>query len=337
MSRIVATRGILSSAAALVVAAALITACGGTVQAAKTEALFRTIQTLSLSAYSSPTLLTADANALFVGVGGNSSANFLRVDTRSLTVAAKASVPDVTSAVFDGGALWVTANTLKELNPTSLTTTAQFSLPEPALFSAIGGGELWVATATALFEINPATGQTMRRVSLDFLPYALAGSRSDPTIYVLGDRQPSGPAVLAAYSTSTGHQLAERMIGAASVGPIAVTAEGVWVPDQEPKTGRTTIKFYKGATLTLRAQLPKRPFDTGPYYADGALWLIDGAGRADTVCANPVTGGERKSGPPVGVGLAGEMLTSPTATYLLHHTARGDELLKIRPISACSS
>lgn len=331
------TKRILASAAALVAGAALITACGRTVQASKTEALFRTIQTLSLSAYSSATLLTADDNALYVGVSGKASAKLLRVDARSLTATAKVSVPDMTSAVIDGGALWVTANTLKELNPTSLTTTAQFSLPEPALFSAIGGSELWVATATALFEINPATGQTIREVSLDFLPYALAGSRSDPTIYVLGDRQPSGPAMLAAYSTSTGHQLGERVIGPASVGPIAVTPEGAWIPDQDPKTGRTTIKFYKGAALTLRAQLPNRPFDTVPYYADSALWLIDGAGRAETVCANPVTGAERKSGPSVGVGLAGEMLTSRTATYLLHQTARGDELLKIRPISACSS
>jgi hypothetical protein len=140
-------------------------------------------------------------------------------------------------------------------------------------------------------------------------------------LYLLGDRQPSGPAVLADYASTTLGRLAERTIGSASVGPLAATPDGVWAPVQNPPYKATAIVLFRG---------------TAPYVVDGQLWLVDGWGQQRTLCADPSTGVTLASGPPVGIHL-GTMVGDSKGIFLLDRHGTDASCSRSRPALAAPS
>jgi hypothetical protein len=241
------------------------------------------------------------------------------------------------TAALGFGALWVAAGQqLLRMNTTTLAVTARVLLPASSAFVTVANDKVWVTTDSTLFAIDPTTDAVLHSEVIGFLPYAMAAAPDGSTLYVLGDRQPSGPAVVAEYDPTTGARLAEATIGSASIGPIAPANDGVWVPDQAPgpSQSKTTIKFYKSPSLSLGISIPADSFGTGPYLAVSILWLIDGKGSAKTECVNPAKGSIRASGPPAAIGFAGMMFSAAGKTYLLR-AIKGDQILEIDPTAAC--
>jgi hypothetical protein len=155
-------------------------------------------------------------------------------------------------------------------------------------------------------------------------------------LYLLGDRQPSGPAVLADYASTTLGRLAERTIGSASVGPLAATPDGVWAPVQNPPYKATAIVLFRGTHLEHAAAVRAATPVTAPYVVDGQLWLVDGWGQQRTLCADPSTGVTLASGPPVGIHL-GTMVGDSKGIFLLDRHGTDASCSRSRPALAAPS
>jgi len=158
------------------------------------------------------------------------------------------------------GALWAAAGDLVRLNPTTLTVTARFTLPEPALVVLVAGGTLWVGTPASLLAVDPGTGAVVYFDPLGYRPAAMAVSPNGPTPYVLGDKQGAANpgAVLSSFNSATGKQLGERTLGSGSaVDGLAATKTGAWVSlmtvSQRTATGRVTL--YEGSRLAHGPQM----------------------------------------------------------------------------------
>jgi DNA-binding beta-propeller fold protein YncE len=299
-------------------------------------------------------LVSANSRALYL-IGGFFEAtthghpdNLMRVRVRPLTITTSTFVPGlfasgVNDAAFGLGALWAAAGNLVRMDPADLTVTARFTLPEPALLVTVAAGKLWVATATSLLQVNPATGAVQTTQSLGFMPYAMAASPDGRTFYVVGDEQhtTAPAAVLSSFSAATGALVGKRTIGPASTGPIATTDDGAWVPVTKLSAAvkrAATIKFYKGPALALRAEIADQGAAVVPYVAEHVLWLIDGSGASDSKCASVKTGRIRATAPPpASLSASGAMLPVNGRAFLLGQENRMTTLLEIQAASACMS
>jgi streptogramin lyase len=328
---------------------------GGSLEEASSSStrLYRVIHSVPFPAQAEPwELVSASSSALYL-IGGFFEAtthghpdNLLRVRLHPLAITTSTFVSGlfasgVNDAAFGLGALWVAAGDLVRIDPAHLTVTTRFSLPEPALLVTVTAGRLWVATATSLLEVDPATGAVEITQPLGFLPYAMAASPDGRTLYVVGDKQHTAvpAAVLSSFNATTGALLGERAIGPASTGPIATTDNGAWVPVTELSTVKptATIKLYKGPALALRAQIADQSAAVVPYAADHALWLIDGSGASNTKCASVKTGHIYATGAPASLSLNGAMLSVNGRAFLLGQESRTTTLLEIQATSACMS
>jgi hypothetical protein len=315
--------------------------------------LYRVIHSLLFPAQAEPyELASASSSALYV-IGGffettthGHPDNLLRVRLQPLAITTGTFVSGffasgVNDAAFGRGALWAAAGDLVRMNPTNLAVTARFSLPQPALLVAVAGDKLWVATATSLLKVDPATGAVQHTQSLGFLPYAMAASPDGRTLYVVGDRQHTAvpAAVLSSFNSATGALLGRRTIGPASTGPIATTDNGAWVPVTKLSAVKptATIKLYQGRALALRAQIADQSAAVVPYVADHVLWLIDGSGASNTKCASVKTGYIYSTGNPASLSLSGAMLSAKGRAFLLGQANRKATLVEIKATSACTS
>ena len=293
-------------------------------------------------------LVTASTRALYaLGVG----TSLMRVQIHPLAVTAKASISgfpsspfDLNVAAFGLGTLWAAAGDLVRLNPTTLTVTARFALPEPALVVLVAGGTLWVGTPTSLLAVNPETGAVIRVDPLGYRPAAMVGSPNGRTLYVLGDRQGASipGAVLSSFDAVTGTTLGERALGAwSAVDGLAATKTGAWVSLMmvNHRTATARVTLYKGARLARGPQirLGHQAAATVAYVADHVLWLIDGDSRfTKTTCASPATGRVRATGSAGITSGAGAMLTVKGRAFLLAPGPKS-HLLEINATSACAS
>ena len=291
-------------------------------------------------------LVTAGTRALYaLGVG----TSLLRVQIDPLAVTAKTSLSgfpaspfDVNVAAFGLGSLWAAAGDLVRLNPKTLTVTARFTLPEPALVVIVAGDKIWVGTPTSLLAVDPVTGAVVRRDPLGYRPAALAVSPDGRTLCVLGDRQgaTNPDAVLSNFNSSTGVPLGERTLGSGTaVNGLAATKGGAWVSLMViHKTPTATITLYKGTNLARGAQihLPTQGAATVAYVANHVLWFIDGRGTTKTKCASPTSGRIRAKGSAGVTNEGGPMLTVKGHAFLL---APGvpPRLLEIEASSVCGS
>lgn len=291
-------------------------------------------------------LVTASDGAVFLrGDRAAPSDNLFRVSLHPFALTTSTFVAGLTGATFGLGALWAAAGDLLRLDPTNLTVTGSFPLPEPARLVVVAGGKLWVATATSLLAVDPATGAVERSVSLGFRPSAMAHSPNGSILYVLGDKQPPRPtaapfngAVLSSFKAANGELVRKRTIGPSSTGPIATATNGVWVPVDELGKKRTTVRIelYKGAVLAPGAQMVFQAVaDVVPYVADSVLWIV-GIGEYRTKCASAGTGRIYASSAPVFSSGDGDMLSRDGRTFLIQHPQREPtKLLEIKPATAC--
>lgn len=317
--------------------------------------LFSVVRKISFGNYGPGASIAAvDGQSIFLTgtfLHGNSApATLVRVDLQSFTVTARARLPSVTSVAYGDDALWWATGAplgnagttltpghgrlLLKVDPTSLKVLARFVLPGPTLLVTVAQGNVWVATSTDLFRVNPKTGAIIAKVALGFSPVALAPSFNSAWLYALGGTARSH-LILADYSAVSGHRLGIRQIADFSGGPLAVVRGGVWIPVQSTKTQSTTARLFKGRRFTPSSSVGKFTFDTQAYVEANILWLIDAGGRGPTVCANPANGIIRAKGSPVGVEY-GAAAIDGGSTYLLRNTGTNESLLKIVASSDCS-
>ena len=318
-------------------------------------ALFSVVKKISFGTYGPDASIVAiDGQSIFLtGTfehGNSAPATLVRVDRQSFTVTARARFPSVTSVAYGDSALWWATGAplgnagttltpghgrlLLKVDPTSLKVLARFMLPGPTLLVTVAQGNVWVATSTELFRVNPETGAIIARVALGLFPVALAPSYNSAWLYVLG-YLPGDHLILADYSAASGHGLSSRQYPNFSDGPLAVVRGGVWIPVQSTKTQSTTVRLFKGRRLSPSSSLGKFTFDTLAYIGGSILWLIDAGGRGPTVCANPANGIIRAKGSPVGVEY-GATAFDGGSTYLLRSIGTNESLLKIVTSSECS-
>lgn len=300
----------------------------------------------SVSVPGAGALLTASPSALYLTGALQPPANaygradnLARVRLRPLAVTATTFVSGLNDVAFGLRDLWAAAGDLVRMNPADLTVTARFALPDPALVVTVAGGKLWVGTATSLLLVDPVTGSVLQAEPLGFWPYAMAASPNGAVLYVLGDRQPSGPAVLSSFASATGALLGERTIGPASTGPIAPTKNGVWVPVEMLSAVRstTTMNLYRGSGLSLSARIVDQSFGVLPYVANDTLWLVDSKMESRTKCADVETGGVRATGPAQSLS-SGAMLSVGRRAFLLRFAPRKTTtLVELEPTSGCAT
>jgi len=302
-----------------------------------------------------PSIVAIDGRSIFLtgtfDRGKRSVADLIRVDRKSLTVAASTRLPNVTSVAYGDEALWWATGApgppnasnsptppqgrmLLKVNPTSLKVLARFRLPGPTLLVTVDQGKVWVATPTALLRLNPDTGAIIAKVDLGLYPVALTPSYNSAWLYVLG-YLPGNHLILADFSADSGRAIDSRPYPNFSIGPLAVVRSGVWIPVQSTKTQSTTEQLFKGQHFTPSSSLGGFTFDTEGYVEGNTLWLIDTGGQGPTVCADPVNGSIRARGGPVGVE-SGAMAFDAGSTYLLRNIGTNDALLQIDPSSKCT-
>lgn len=278
-------------------------------------------------------------------------ADLIRVNRDTFKVAARATLPSVTSVAYGDSALWWATGAplgnagttltpghgrlLYKVDPTSLKVVGRFKLPGVTELVTVVRGNLWVATSTGLYRLNPTNGAIMATVHLGYFPAALAGSFNGAWLYALGGARPESHLVMSVFSSTSGRPLGTRRSPNFSDGPFAVVPGGVWVPVQSTKTRSTTIRLFNGRDLVPSSSQGKFTFDTNAYTGGGILWLIDAGGVGPTVCANPANGNVRVRGGPVGVEY-GAMAFDGHSTYLLKSTGTNQSLLQIVPSRRCS-
>lgn len=315
--------------------------------------LFTIVRTLTIRLTSSvPEIAASDATSVFLtGTFSTSSGvrfTLLRIDRSSMKVVARSLVPNETSVAYGDHALWWATGSplgtsgrtstpdhgreLLKLDPTNLRVLARFHLPGQTLLVAVAAMHLWVATPSKLLQIDPSRGAVMVTVPLHYQPVALtpgAGGR----FYVLGGAH--GHLILADYSATSGHRIALRRVSGASSGPLAVTPFGVWLVSSGRDPLSATLRNYAGPDLNPGPSLQRLAVDVVPYAGASALWLIDAAGVAPTVCADLNTARVRATGSPLGV--AGGLAVVGTNTYVLRATGTRASLAQITPAHVCSS
>lgn len=317
--------------------------------------LFSVTKSLSFGNYGPNASIAAiDGKSIFLtGTfehGNGAPADLIRVDRQSLMVVARARIPSVTSVAYGDNALWWATGEpfghsgttltpghgrlLLKLDPVSLRVLARFTLPAPTLLVVVDQSEVWVATSTHLYRMNPVTGAIIASVALGFSPVAMAPSYNGAWLYLLGDL-PGDHIIFADYTANSGRHLKSRRYPNFSIGPLAVVRGGVWIPIESTKSQSTTMQLFKSQRFTSSSSLGKFTFDTEAYVAGNILWLIDAGGVGPTVCANPSNGLVRAKGSPVGVEY-GAMAFDGGSTYLLRSIGTNESLLKILPSSQCA-
>lgn len=321
-----------------------------------TGALFSVVKRLSLgNCGPDPSIDAVDKSSIFLtgtfSCGKGAPADVIRVNRENFSVVARARLPSVTSVAYGDGSLWWATGAplgnagttltpgggrlLLRVNPTNLKVTGRFTLPGPTELVAIAHGNLWVATQTSLYRLDPADGAAMESVHLGYSPAALAASYGGSWLYVLGGTNTGGHLVVSVLSSVTGRVLGTRESSNFSSGPFAVVRGGVWIPVQSTVTKSTTMRLFQGRLLTPSSSLGRLTFDTDAYVEGGILWLIDAGGVGPTECANSADGVVRARGGPVGVEY-GAMAFDGGSTYLLRTFGVNQSLLQIVPSARCS-
>ncbi len=321
-----------------------------------TKALFSVVKKLSFGDCGpDPSIDAVDKSSIFLtgtfSCGKATPADLIRVDRENFRVVARVWLPTVTSVAYGDGLLWWATGAplgnagttltpgggrlLLRVNPASLKVTGRFKLPGPTELVTIAHGNLWVATRTSLYRLNPANGAIMATVHLAFFPAALAASHDGSWLYVLGGTNAGSHLVVTVFSSVSGRLLGTRKSPNFSSGPFAVVRGGVWVPVQSTATQSTTMRLFKGRALTPSSSLGRFTFDTNAYVGGGIFWLIDAGGVGPTECASPVDGVVRARGGPVGVEY-GAMDFVDGSTYLLRTAGLNQSLLQIVPSARCS-
>ena len=321
-----------------------------------TKTLFSVAKRLSLGNCGPDASIAAlDTSSIFLtgtfSCGKVTPADLIRVNRVTLKVVARVRLPSVTSVAYGDNALWWATGAplgnagttltpghgrlLLKVDPTSLKVTGRFKLPGATELVTVVRGNVWVATPTSLFRVNPANGAIIATVHLGYFPAALVGSYNGAWLYVLGGARSESHLVMFVFSSVSGRLLGTRRNPNFSDGPFAVVRGGVWVPVQSTKTQSTTVRLFKGRGFAPSSSLGKFTFDTNAYTGDGVLWLIDAGGIGPTVCASPANGIVRARGSPVGVEY-GAMAFDGRSTYLLRSIGLNQSLLQIVPSTGCS-
>lgn len=321
-----------------------------------TKALFTVVKKLSFGACGpEPSIDAVDKSSIFLtgtfSCGKVTPADLIRVNRANFKVVARAKLPSVTSVAYGDGSLWWATGAplgnagttltpgdgrlLLRVNPTNLKITGRFKLPGPTELVAIARDNLWVATQTSLYRLDPTNGAILASVHLGFYPAALAASYDGSWLYALGGTNSGRHLNVTAFSSVSGRLLGTRSSSNFSSGPFAVVRKGVWVPVQSTVTKSTTMRLFRGRALTPSSSLGGFTFDTNAYVGGGILWLIDAGGVGPTECASPVNGVVRARGGPVGVEY-GAMAFDDGSTYILRTMGLNQSLLQIAPAARCS-
>jgi hypothetical protein len=321
-----------------------------------TKALFSVVMKLRFgNCGPDPSIDAVDKSSIFLtgtfSCGKATPADLMRVDRENFRVVARVWLPTVTSVAYGDGSLWWATGAplgnagttltpgdgrlLLRVNPTNLKVTGRFKLPGPTELVTIAHGNLWVATRTSLYRLNPVSGAIMATVHLGFNPAAMAASYDGSWLYVLGGNTSGSHLVVTVFSSVSGRLLGTRKGPNFSSGPFAVVRGGVWIPVQSTVTQSTTMQLFKGRALTPASSLGRFTFDTSAYVGSDILWIIDAGGIGPTECAGPLDGVVRARGGPVGVEY-GAMDFDDGSTYLLRTAGLNQSLLQIEPSARCS-
>jgi hypothetical protein len=268
----------------------------------------------------------------------------IRIDLRTWRIAAAARYPNVTDVAFGDGALWWATGqhafdipapdngrVLFKIDPTNLHRERAFVLPDRTLLVTVASTSLWVATPSALFKLNPTSGQVLVKVPLDYSPIELSpsdGSHLD----VLGSR--GSEEFVTIYDAASGRRIAQRSLPGPAGGPLATTAQGVWVATLNHNNETATARYYQGDRLTPLASRGGYPFDTALYSGLGVIWLVDSGGQGKTECLAPSTGRVQARGGPLGVG-SGSVATYGDRTFVLYDNDLTDYFLRVTPSKRC--
>ena len=137
-----------------------------------------------------------------------------------------------------------------------------------------------------------------------------------------------------AYDALSGRRIVQRLLPGATGGPLAVTAQGVWVATDDLENKTATARYYQGDRLVPTAARGGYPFDTSLYTGIGIIWLVDSGGQGSTQCLATSTGQLRARGGPLGVGAS--IATYAGRTYLLYDHDLIDYFFRVTPSLSCN-
>ncbi len=298
---------------------------------------------------SNPSFVAAGNDSMFV-VGTFDQLNrrtddLIRIDLRSWRIAATARFPNVTSVAFGDGALWWatgqdafdipapnSGRALLKIDPTTLRRVSTFILPDRTLQVTVAGTSLWVATPTTLFKVDPESGRVLVKFSLGFSPIEMTPSGDGAYLDVLGSK--GSREFVTVFDATSGRRVAQRLIPGATGGPLATTAQGVWVATDNVNSKTATARYYYGDQLVPSVARGHYPFDTSLYRGIGVIWSVDSGGQGSTECLAQSSGRVRATGGPLGVG-SGSLATFGGRTFLLFDRDLTDYFLRVTPSKSC--
>lgn len=278
-----------------------------------------------------------------------------RLDRATLKVRASAKPADLTSSALGSGALWVATGhpnhagacdctpaparlDLLRLDPTTLTVTRTFHLPESPLLVAAAGGTVWVATPDHLLRIDPDSGTVTRTVPLDGYPLAVASSLDGSRLYLSTVSAHDEVGTESGYTTASGALLGRYSGPFVSDATPAVTADGVWI-DEEHLVGaaETTMQLLTGPGLHPGPTVPGFGANAQPYAVGGRLWVVDPWSKAGTTCIDAATG-QVLGNTPTFANTAGNfqvVIADTAVAFVVRTSGFSEDLAAVTPKLAC--
>jgi len=271
--------------------------------------------------------------------------DLIRIDLRTWRISGAARYPNETSVAYGDGALWwatgqyafnITApdggRVLFKIDPTNLSKEKAFALPDRTLLVTVAGTSLWVATPTMLIRLNPVSGRILVKDPSSYFPIDMSSSGQGKYLDVLESR--SSKEYLTTYDAMSGRRIMRRLIPGPSGGPLATTAQGVWVNTVNDKSQSSTARYYEGDRLIPSAARGGYPPDISLFSGFGVIWLVDGWGVKSTECLAPSTGVVRSKGGPLGV--YGSFVAYAGHTFVLLDRGLTDYFARAIPTKSCS-
>ncbi|MGH9128622.1 MAG: YncE family protein [Acidimicrobiales bacterium] len=260
-------------------------------------------------------------------------------------------ITGASAMAVSGNSLWVVASsdvgatnltvTLDQLDATTLTLRRSIHLSadpisRPETIAAVPGGPLWVGIGKHLYRVDPAKGTVTATFTAPGYLAGLAVSPDDTVLYAAGAQANGAGLTVTERNAVSGATLAtashpESVVG----GSVSATTAGVWASFRTGMLGDTIflrradlrqVVPSAGMTLNLASRLVAAMGVQGTV-SHGVLWLSNFQTLA---CADPTTGQVRSS-EQLKVGVAGQVVASPGAIYVVG----GPGIEVIAPPRAC--
>jgi len=270
--------------------------------------------------------------------------DLIRIDLRTWRISGAARYPNETSVAYGDGALWwatgeyafnITApdggRVLFKIDPTNLSKEKAFDLPNRTLLVTVAGASLWVATPTTLIRLNPESGRILVKDPSSFIPIAMSSSGQGRYLDVLGSR--NSKEYLTTFDAKSGRRIMRRLVPGASGGPLASTAQGIWINTVNDRSQSSTARYFEGDRLIPSAARGGYPPDISLFSGVGVIWLVDGWGVKSTECLAPSTGMVRSKGGPLGV--YGSFVAYTGHTFVLFDRGLTNYFAQVIPTKSC--